>query len=224
MAIAYDAQSGGQILGSASSTQPISHTCTGDDRMLIVGTGTYDGTGGSKVTGVTYGTGDNSVMTKVDEQMAVTNQNHSMWYLVAPATGANNVVVTFDSGQTYIWTSIASYTGVAQEAPEASAKQNAGGGSDTYTGVVTTLTDGAWVVSSFHDGNSTPSTAGTSTTRRYSSNRTALYDTNTAVNPAAETTLNFGVPSDTQRGSITISIAPVEAVATGNTSDFFQLL
>ncbi|KKL97825.1 hypothetical protein LCGC14_1830540 [marine sediment metagenome] len=81
--VAFDAESSGQ---GTSTTVTISHTCTGSDLCLIVGVSVDN----AVPTGVTY----NSVaMTKIADQDASAG-NASLWRLVGPATGANDIVVT----------------------------------------------------------------------------------------------------------------------------------
>src|SRR3990167_6515020 len=96
MAIAFDASSDrGDDDGSPSTW---SHTCTGDNRILIVGTMCQ---AGNTITGVTYA---GAAMTQINTQAigGATFSNQYLFYKVAPATGANDIVVS-SSGGSYIY-------------------------------------------------------------------------------------------------------------------------
>lgn len=75
------------------------HTCTGNDRLLIVHV-TFDRASGGTptVSGVTY---NGVAMTVLVADSGSQNARMSCWYLVAPANGANTVQVTWSgSGAT----------------------------------------------------------------------------------------------------------------------------
>lgn len=108
-AVAFDAATTGTVGGANALT--FSHTvgAGGADRLLIVAVSIDNRT----VQSVTYG---GVAMTNVG---TATNgaQISSMWRLIAPATGANNVVVTLSGGGTDIVAVATSYTGVDQTTP-----------------------------------------------------------------------------------------------------------
>lgn len=88
MAIAIDTTSNAQEASGATS-KTFSHTCSGSNRVLVVSV-IASATGDPS--GVTY----NSVaLTKAVSSN--TPFNTSIWYLANPATGANNIVVSFGS-------------------------------------------------------------------------------------------------------------------------------
>lgn len=148
--IAFDAAYNGDTSGNANSLT-YSHTTSGDNRILFVGAHTYvSGVGatGDIITGITY----NSVaMTLIDKQMT-TGGSYSRWhylyYLIAPATGANNVVISASSASYRLLASSASYTGAKQTAqPDASSKAT----TDAVTSqalATTVVADDSWLVSS----------------------------------------------------------------------------
>ena len=107
MAIALDVgTSGGNNGGGTSHTY--SHTCTGSNLILFVGVSTNSSS--DLITGVTY----NSVaMTLVDKQAGTSTNYSYLFYLINPATGANNVVVSASSSTT-IYSGAVSYTGAKQ--------------------------------------------------------------------------------------------------------------
>ncbi len=103
--VTFDAESSGQ---GTSTTVTISHTCTGSNLCLTVGVSTDN----AAPTGVTY----NSVaMTKIADQDASAG-NASLWQLVGPATGANDIVVTVASSDEIV-AGGQSFTNVHQTLP-----------------------------------------------------------------------------------------------------------
>lgn len=187
--IAFDtAVAGGYTLSGTSHT--FSHTCTGDELILFVLAFVQIGT----TTGVTY---NGTAMTLVDSQ-GHTGGNVSMWYLLNPAVGAHNVVVTA-SGTTVVAGKSASYTGVRQSAqPDASFKQNFSGTSSVW-GAVTTVADNCWTILMVSD-QTGGELAGTGTTLRVAADGQAIFDSNGAISPAgtnflrtSNAVLNWGV-------------------------------
>ena len=88
-----------------------SHTCSGSDRILFVGA-MLDGS--SPPTGVTY---NGVAMTLVDSvSFSWGAKNQSLWRLIAPATGANNVVISRASASNIFGTSL-SLTNVDSTTP-----------------------------------------------------------------------------------------------------------
>lgn len=171
MAIAFDASASG--IG-ASPTLTFAHTCTGSNRLLIVGAMSQSG---DVVTGVTY---NGVAMTQIQHTSA-NGEDVYLFSLVAPATGANNVVVSSSSGDVY-GTSV-SYTGVAQVSPDD------GSSNGTTTAITTNLTvtttvDNDWLVG----GGRGLSTANTNSTRRVDA-IFDMFDTNAAQTPAGSKTM-----------------------------------
>ena len=109
--IAFDAQAKSSTTGTSLT---YSHTTSGSNRMLIVASSSN---GGDHITGVTY----NAVAMTQVAKLAVGANYLYLHYLIAPATGANNVVVS--SGSSVVLVSCAaSYTGVLQSGfPDSSA-------------------------------------------------------------------------------------------------------
>lgn len=136
--IAYDAKSN----GSATTTSPLTwnHTCTGSDLVLICGFSVDAGSGTETVTAVTY----NSVsMTQIGSALnnSTSNSNISLWYLLNPATGSNQISATLSS--------IFSVNGVAISLTGVSAYDttatNASSSSPISTSIIPS-TNGAWIV------------------------------------------------------------------------------
>ena len=106
MAIAFDAATTGTAANAASLT--FSHTvgAGGVDRFLTVGVSFQN----RVVNGVTYA---GTAMVSVGTLQNGVARMH-LWQLVAPATGANNVVITMSGGGVAIVGIAVSYTGVHQ--------------------------------------------------------------------------------------------------------------
>lgn len=108
MAAAHDATSSAEGVGVSSLTW--SHTCTGADRCLVVGVSLYDSA--VVVSSVTYA---GVAMTSVGSASRLNAKMH-LWRLIAPATGANNIIVTLDAANDVVG-GAESATGVDQTTP-----------------------------------------------------------------------------------------------------------
>jgi len=160
MAVAFDAATDGGASGTTTKT--FSHTCTGASRILIV----YAQITGS-CSGVTY----NAVaMTKIGSEVldGTYGWYASFWYLVAPATGANDVVIT-GPGASTVDGICASYTGVDQVTPvdvDAEKMDVFGGGDYAATISVTTTNANTMGVYFCENATSTITGFGTGQTER----------------------------------------------------------
>lgn len=112
MAIAFDAQTTANQWGSTPvSSKTWAHTCTGTDLILVV---TYATNQDQNVSGITY----NGVsLTNLNSMAPGGNNKQSTWYLINPATGSNNIVVSFSSSLAYYQLCAVSFTGVKQTTP-----------------------------------------------------------------------------------------------------------
>lgn len=113
-AIALDAVTSDVVATTGLHT--FSHTTSGNNRLLVIGVSAYNGESSWIVTdGVTY----NSVVTT----LAVKSNNQAnfvdsgIFYLVAPATGANTVSVDYTQADKRSIVGAISYTGVLQTSP-----------------------------------------------------------------------------------------------------------
>jgi len=132
--IAFDAITNASYGGSGGTSKTFSHTCTGTDRLLFVNVHTDS----NVVTGVTYG---GVAMTKIYGQS--TDFYNTVWALVAPATGANNVVISCSSSVNIIPMAI-SYNGCNQNLPTVFATGTDASSPQTVN--VTTLADNSWLM------------------------------------------------------------------------------
>lgn len=160
MAIAFNSTQNASAAGTTTVTY--SHTCSGADRVLIVSCCSDDVS--DDITGVTY----NGVsLTLIDKQQAAGGFQYAyLFRLVAPAVGANNVVVTRTSTTGSVYATSMSYTGVDQTSPvDAVAKSTAA--SSTISMPLTTTVANAWLVAGAR--NERGWTAGANTTIRTTS-------------------------------------------------------
>jgi hypothetical protein len=166
MALAYDSASG--LQSNSGTVHTLSHTCSGSNRLLVV----YVMISNARsIVSITYGGVDMTLKTS-----KIVGQSVYVYYLAAPATGANNVVVTIDSSS-YCYPTAVSYTGVDQSTPTG----NAGTSNGTTPSItLTTTVANAWLVMGVRDAVDGATNAGTDTTRRWA-NDTQGYDRTTTT-------------------------------------------
>lgn len=119
-----------------------SHTCSGSDRLLVVGINHFQNT--STISGVTYnGVSMTQLATFSPQDRG--GSRFSFFYLVGPATGTNTVSVSFSSAPSQFGAVGASYTGIDQTPTiqdSDGTNYTAASGSLSFTG----LTTGALIV------------------------------------------------------------------------------
>lgn len=150
MAIAVDATS--KVNGAnPCTTFSWSHTCTGSNRILVVGVTTNSGADGhqGQPTGVTY---NGVAMTKGVGLVANTNRATSVWYLANPASGSNTIQVTFGESTNYAGGCAVSYTG-ASGSIGANTGTNSASSGTAVSVAVTTTTANSYLVGNGVDNN-----------------------------------------------------------------------
>ena len=137
MAIAHDADSNDSTDGAASLT--FAHTCTGANRILIVGVAHTDF---STTIGVTY---DGNAMTLIASQGDNTYDDNMcrLFYIINPSTGSNNIVVTPSESEQMI-AGASSFTGVDQSDPIIGNNTDQNGVGSISMTVDTTGFDNSW--------------------------------------------------------------------------------
>lgn len=178
MAIAHDSQ--GQGFAASGTSLSFAHACAGTDRILFLLAGrdtTVD-----DITGATY---NGVAMTLIDTQTNSTDRILKLFYIVAPATGSNNVVISASGGSQALWGVTSSYTGVQQTGiPDAKSKQSASG--TPFTNSVTTVADNCWTILVTTTSATTPAASTGSVLR--ASNGTVggekIFDSNADITPA----------------------------------------
>jgi hypothetical protein len=205
MAIAPDSAAVSALVNPGTSVT-WAHTCSGANRILFVGA--FGNTGGAgNIAGATY---NGVAMTLIDSQAPVSGERWIyLWYLINPAAGANNIVVSSDGSSIALAGLSESFTGAAQTGqPDAHAKNSASAGSLTVS--VTTVAANCWAVAYYKA--SAMISAGTGTTGRQNAIDQLIGDNNGAV--AAGTTVNMSATASASTfGGIIASIAPVAAAA-----------
>jgi len=209
MAIAYDASAYGNDGGGLTTSISWSHTCTGSNLILIVGT--VSGSNGN-VSGVTY---NGVAMTKITGSSGYSSQcgNTVFWYLINPPTGSHTVAVTLGSSDTISGVS-ASYTGASQTSQPDSYHASSNSTGTTYSDSTTTVANNSWVIGYFVNNQGTTISAGSGTTSRVSVSGVAyiianmLADSNGPQTPAGSATLNATAGASGYWLDSVISISP----------------
>src|SRR3990167_2897336 len=142
MALARDASSGSNDGSGTATSLTYAHTCTGTNLVLIVGA-FLDNDTSDTITGITY---NGVALTKINGVSGSSDQGYStLWYLIAPATGANNIVVSW-TGANNISSCAISYTGAHQTSPIDSNNTGTNGGGSTLTLATTVVASDCWLV------------------------------------------------------------------------------
>lgn len=204
-AIAFDAVSTGNS-GIAANTIFWSHTCSGDNRVIIVGCIVPSLT----TTDVLY----NGVSITKSTSIAITGGEVSLWYLVAPLTGTHIVSAVFSGAYTSADCGSISLTGVDQSSPIDAISTSSGTGT-TASLNITTVANKAWVVDIV--GNvvgSSGFTVGGSQTQRW--NSTNLFDDGAGstlgpVTPAGSTAMSW-TQSSAVWGQAAVSFQPAALI------------
>lgn len=207
MAIAFDAATA-QTQTSGTSSQTFSHTCTGSNLILLVGVTVWNT--GDIVTGITY---NGVAMTRLTRYVPSAAFNPVyLYYLLGPATGANNVVVSLSTNALIQGISV-SYTGVKQTGfPDAWGQDFIDPGtSKAYS--VTTVANNCWVGLRAMNNQGALSAGANTTLRTTGGSDVAFLDNNAAKTPAGSVTLNTSwTPSGIGNGII-FSMEPAAAAA-----------
>lgn len=196
MAIARDATAS-SYAGGQSGTVTLSHTCTGSNLMLWVTVYLNGGGTGDNVTGITYA--GTSMTRTANGYVNGASTSQFLYYLIAPSTGANNIVVSL-SGTHGCGIVSASYTGAKQSGQPDSSNS----GSDLNTGAnqvtvaTTVVASNCWLVGG--DGNdSIAPSAGTGTSINASANTGSILfiDSNGTVGTGSRSMqVTYLVPND----------------------------
>jgi hypothetical protein len=211
MAIAFDAQSNG-IQNTGGLTCTVSHTVTGTNCLLLVAC-FNDTTGGlPTVTGATY---NGVAMTQALSVAAPRPSNDYLFYLINPAVGTHNIVVTRSAGTNTLEVAAASYTGVSQTGfPDAQTSGTARGSTS-----LTTVANNTWIVAAITDA---VTGGGTNLTVRNSGQaQMQILDSNGALTPAGSKSLSWAQSGSGGEGDMIVSLAPVAALPKGNFLAFF---
>lgn len=212
MAISFDASATGSV--SSNTTLTFSHTVgAGSNRILWVAFLVNDAAPAA-VSSVTYnGVAMTATVDSPFVEQATIYQH--LFYLVAPASGAHNVVITMASSMSGINAHAVSYAGAKQTGvPDAHATGTGTGTTGTMT--ATTVADNSWLVGFFRNEAAGNGTAGGGTTQRTSIvGNSSFDDSGGAKTPAGSYSVTETF-SNALWGAIGASFAPsVAAASTG---------
>lgn len=210
MAIAFDSSAKNSGITSAS----FSHTCTGANLVLFVAARTQSNLG--SITGVTY---NGVALTLINTSTSAGDNNQvSLWYLMAPATGTNTVIVSASAGVSATDGVSSSYTGVNQTSiPNASNINSTTSGSPLSTSVTTTV-DGCWTILAAACDSSGLAASTGSTLRNIQSTRTGLFDSNAPITPSGSSTMSVTFTSS-NCATVMASFAQPSITFTANISE-----
>lgn len=143
-----------QIASQTTASYSWAHTVAGTDRLLLVAVH-MEIFPLPSVSGITY---NGVALTYINGMQGGSSGRAELWYLVNPALGTNNIVVTLAGTVfTNTFAGAVSLSGVNQSTPieTAGGVTNAGASADTDTVevVVTTVHPGAWVIAGFEFNN-----------------------------------------------------------------------
>lgn len=207
----------------ASNTATWSHTCTGSNLVLGVVTANYDSGGDTDgvVTGVTY---NGVALTKASDAVyAGLGMTCSAWYLIGPATGANNIVVTCAGTTDNIKAAAASYSNA-----KLASQPNANVSSTTTSGKVrnntfTTTANNCFRLDIFQSYDSTWASVGAGQTTIFTSGGGYVKATYSGpITPAASDTdsaTSNAAVNDRMIGS-GLAFAPANAAFTEQIDDY----
>lgn len=215
MAIAVDATSSG--IANVGTTHTFSFTCgSGANRILFVAT--YRNAGTDTVSGVTY----NGVAMTVVNQKVFGGNNIYLWYLVNPASGANNVVVTTTSSL-FCASCCVSYTGASQTGVPDSSNTNSAISASGLTCSSTVVAANCWLVEAEGNTSGGAPTAGAGSFIRITGTNIAvqIVDSNGTVSTGSQSLIVTG-DSSRDYGGVIASFAP--AAATTSPNGFFLMV
>lgn len=216
--VTYDnSYTGASIAGVNSQTT--SYTVgTGANRILVVGT--WSTTTSNDVSGITYA---GVAMTQVGTGIANSTDGYiTMWYLLNPTSGANNIVVSLSDSAAHFNSFGASYSGAKQSGqPDASSTFQ--GSVSSWSQSVTTVANDCEVIAIMRESAGVTLIAGTNTTlvQNIPGGGFHVVDSTVVTSPAGSTTLSATWSTATPLvASIMMSIAPVASVASTTNASF----
>ena len=209
-AIAFDNAT--KVVGSATSSLTFSHTSTTTGQNLILFVSTYEdlsAPGSSLITGVTY---NSAPLTSISSDQRSPDGWETLWYLLAPATGTNDVTVSASSSVAGLRAIAASYTGAKQSGqPDAQVANHLGTNGSSITNTITSVEDNSWHVGGVREEAGTNMTAGSGTTLRTAADTYAWFDNNAAITPAGANSIVASWTGDAPAGFVGATFAPAPA-------------
>lgn len=207
MAIAYD--NGTYAQATTGTSLSFAFTVSGSDRILFV-MGSDKSSAASVVTGITYNGVALTKITGLNGSGSANDRAISIWYLIAPATGSNNVVISASESVGLRFSAV-SYNGVKQSSPIDVSDTSTATGSATISNDVTTSTDNDWAIQFIKDATgSLTYSSSTGDTMRLANDAGghAIADTGSAITPAGSTTMTLGNGSSANIGGLMVAFSP----------------
>lgn len=210
MAIAFDAATEDKTV--SGNTLTYAHSCSGTDRFLAIHFTTLSNT--HTVNSVTYNGVSATIVLGQITAFSTTWKHHS-YYLIAPATGSNNVQIVCASINFSIRSGCMSYTGVKQTSPILDSGSDSQVSGTTLTVSLTTSASGWWIMSGANPDNAFSGTTIVTTTRCSYSGLADSFDSNGDV---AAQTANAVIDHTGSRGggAVAYVIEPEAAVVINN--------
>lgn len=214
-AIAFVAAADGGNNGNSTASLTYSYTTGAGSNRLLLTCITGD-TAADDISSVTY---NGVAMTQIAKVLPPANRWSYFYYLLAPASGAHNLVITFGSIH-FIISGSADYSGVKQSAQPDASTTNTGspvGPADLATSL-TTSANNSWVTMCGGGfSGSQAQLAGTGATRRAvdgSFGTWGLFDSNAVVTPAGSYSIGWHYAAGVAgQSSIVASFAPAVTAA-----------
>jgi hypothetical protein len=188
------------MVNNTGTSFTLSHTCSGSTRVLIVG---FTHRNEDDVTGVTY---DGVAMTQLVKLNKVDGDEWLYIYgLIAPATGANDVVASFSSSQVNYYGAV-SYNGCKQDGlPNTTDSLDVGTNETSITTTFTTTKDRCAAVAFSADGGT--ETAGAGATILNYLNGNGMLESSSLVIPTGEYSMTVNFSSATA-AIVSVAIEP----------------
>lgn len=200
-AIAFDS-SATIAIDNTQSSQTYALTTTGSNRLLVVAA--WVRTGDHSLSSITYN--GSTLTATVNQQGYLNTDTVYMRHLIAPSTGANNVVQTY-SGTGYAAGAATSYTGMKQSGqPDATTSDAGDGASNNFSLTLTTVADNCWMVGAWQPADGTCS-AGSNTAIR-ATTTDQIGDNGVAQTPAGSHSLNMVSCGNRVQAKVVASFAP----------------
>lgn len=214
MAIAFDNLAENNGAGGGTQTYALT-VGSGTNRILFVGaTANFAGAQSTDpFTGITYA---GAAMTLIVSAQRSSDGWATLWYLVNPASGANNVVVSVSPNAAGFYSAAASYTG-ANQTGQPDGQASGTGSASTRTNTITSTADNCWHVGYCCEEAGSTQSAGTGTTLRSTGNaQGSFFDNNAAITPAGSNSIVSSWSGSAPSAMVGATFKPVAAAGPAN--------
>jgi hypothetical protein len=218
----FDAQSSYVAEDNPDTSYTWQHTCTGTDRLLIVAISSGNG-GTDTFSGVTYNGVSMTLLTSNAVSASVVSR---VYYLVNPASGANDIVVSLSAATNFPIGKAVSYTNADQATqPDVAVVHEEDSGATVSTGITTASANDLLVSVLFVDSGDAPWSPTDGATARTSvaetGNGAGIYVSDNAQASAGAGTVTWSKASSTNEySSVIFAIRGVAGVASAGSADY----